>query len=354
MGSKRKRQAPEASVPPPPAKKSKKSSAPVETVEESTTIEPIPFVENPKGDDLKFEVQLYDLLSSEDATERHAAALAIISGLFGGEGIEVVAGEEEFKGVSAATLQKHLERRLCRGLASGRKGARLGFSIVLTEVLAQLFGGEGDGKYEELGFEKVLGFLISKTKPEGDLSGQEGKDHHLGLLFGLQSFVRAKVLFGEQWGSRWTIILESFLQLAEKKSWIREECGWVIMEALDQMDQAQAEMTIQKLVDAKLATLPEGVGIWLKARSRFPDMRLPSKPWGSNGDPLQHLKTLGLALKESSNVGDGPTKQKGNWNPKLHFVWDVVLARYVQRAAEEDDSIKSDFRDFWKVAVDGK
>lgn len=199
-----------------------------------------------------------------------------------------------------------------------------------------------------------LGFLVAKTKPEGDLSGQEEKDHYLGLLFGLQSFVRAKILFGEEWEVRWSMILDSLLKLAEKKPWIREECGWVVVEALDQMEQVQAEMTIQKLVEAGLAASPEGVGIWLKARTRFPDMRLPNKPWGSNGDPLQHLKDLALALKESSKAGGGKAKQSGNWNPKLHFVWDVVLARYVQRAEEDDDSVKSDFRDFWKVTVDGK
>ena len=82
MGHKRKRRAQEAPVSAPPPKKSKKPTA------ESPKITPRPFAETPKGDDLKLEVQLYDLLSSEDAQERESAALAVIEGLFGGEGLK--------------------------------------------------------------------------------------------------------------------------------------------------------------------------------------------------------------------------------------------------------------------------
>lgn len=351
MGNKRKCQALEASHSTPAPKKSRKSHGHVEA-HATSTVEPVSFLENPKGADLKHEVELYELLGSEDAAERQDAALAIVSGLFGGEYVHN--GQSE--SVSAATLWRHLERRLFRGLASGRKGARLGFSIVLAEVLSRMFGTEAeqDGKYKELTFEKVMGLLISKTKPEGDLSGQEVKDHSLGLLFGLESLVKARILFVDEWEDRWSAVLDSLFKLVEKKSWVREQCGWVIMEALDQMAQEHAEMTIQKLVEANLAASPEGVGIWLKAMERFPDMRLPSKPWGSDGDPLRHLKDLALALKESSNAGNGQVKQSGSWNPKLHFVWDLVLREYVHRADEKDESAHTDFDLFWKVIVDGK
>lgn len=339
MGSKRKRSAQDNVTTAPATKKQQKASdtAASKAVVPPIAIESLPFVDNPKGEDLKREVKLYELLSSEDIEERLAAANAIISGLTGGDGVEEV------------VLQRHLERRLFRGLASGRKAARLGFSIVLTEILGQLFGADNlaEKKYQNLTFDKVLGILVEKTKPNGDLSGQEEKDHALGLLFGLQSFVKAKILLSGH--ADWNAILEKLLQLSKKKSWIREECGYVILEAVTQMSQSQAESTLQTLYEAGMGLTPEGAGIWLTARKRFPGMKFPAKPWGHKGNPLDHTSSLAKALKESSsNEDEGEqTKQTGNWNPKLHWAWDIVLSHY---ATEK----RSEFESFWKIVVDGQ
>ncbi|KAG0650698.1 rDNA transcriptional regulator pol5 [Hyphodiscus hymeniophilus] len=343
MGSKRKRSAQDASTAAPVPKKQQKSAD--KTLSKASTPPPLdtsPFLDNPKGADLKREVQLYELLGSEDTAERLNAAGAIIAGLLDGDGVE------------ESTLQRHLERRLFRGLASGRKGSRLGFSIVLAEILGQLFGTNtlSATKYTGLTFEKVLGFLIAKTKPDGDLSGQEERDHALGLLFGLQSFVRANILFGRN--ETWNIILTKFLDLAKKKPWIREECGWVIVEALAQMNQKEAEFTLNKLQEEGLGQSPEGVGIWLTARNAFPDMKFPNKPWGQSGNPLEHLKPLAKALKESSSNSEKNSqqaKQTGTWNAQLHFAWNIVLAQYAQGLKDKTDGI-SNFENFWKVAVD--
>lgn len=355
MGGKHKRQAQDAPAGAPAAKKqakeakkdtnkkeTKKSAAAAakKAAIEAEPLPILPFLDNAKGPELKREVQLYDQLSSEDAGERLAAADAVVSGLLMGEG------------ASESTMQRHLERRLFRGLASGRKGARLGFSIVLTEVLGQMFGKED--KYPGLGFDKVLEILKLKTKPEGDLSGQEEKDHALGLLFGLQSFVRAKILFsgGEK---RWEVVFDSLMYLCGKKPWLREEVGWVVVEALAQMSQSQAETTLQRLFEAGLAASPEGVGIWIAARRQFPDMKFPPKPWGSSGNPLEHLKSLGKALKESSSAeAEGQAKQAGSWNPQLHFVWGMIVDQYVAGARSGDEDVADEFEKFWKVAVDGK
>lgn len=347
MGQKRKRSAQDGTVAVPIPKKQQKTNpkaekAPIKVNSEPIPLDTSPFVDDPKGADLKREVRLYDLLSSEDDSERLNAAIAVVSGLLDGDGVE------------ESTLQRHLERRLFRGLASGRKAARLGFSVALTEILAQLYGTKdsADQKYPGLTFDKVLGFLVAKTKPDGDLSGQEEKDHYLGLLFGLESFVGAKILFEDD--QRWNTVLGKLLELAKKKPWIREQCGWAIMKALPQTSQAQAEYTLTELHDAGLALSPEGVGIWLAARSRFPDMKFPNKPWGQSGNPLEHLKSLAKALKESSSKDETQqAKQTGNWNAKLHFVWEVVLAEYAGAAKIKTHNIKSDFENFWKVAVDG-
>jgi DNA polymerase phi len=350
MGGKRKLHVRDAPIEPPAAKKHQGTST-LNTVTvarpRSQDLPPTPFLEKPQGQELKREVQLYEQLSSDDITERIEAGDSVVSGLFGGDG------------VSEAVLQRHLERRLIRGLASGRKAARLGFSVVLTEILHQLFGEKmlSSKQYPGLTLEKVLEILIAKTKPLGDLSGQEERDHAFGLLFGLQSFVRAKILFrtGEE---RWAKPLEMLLQLAVKKPWMREECGWIIVEALQQMEQTHAEDTVRKLYDIGLALTPEGVGVWLAARKQFPGMNFPDKPWGENGNPLEHIKALSRVLKESRSAEDDAeipqAKQAGHWNPKLHFVWHMVTDLFIEGTSTGDTKLHAQFESFWKVAVDGK
>ncbi len=348
MGRNRKRKAQEASPATPAPKKQQKDSQPATRIARTSKTPPAAFVEEPKGAELKREVQIYEQLSSQDETERLEAADAVVSGLLGGSG------------ASEALLTRHLERRLFRGLASGRKAARLGFSVVLTEMLSQLFGEKELSRLRCTGltFERVLDILKAKTKPEGDLSGQEERDHAFGLLFGLQCFVRAKILFiGEE--ERWQAVFDGLIQLAKKKPWMRKECGWVIVEALEQMEQIQAEHTLKKLFEAGLAASPEGVGIWLTARRKFPKMKFPSKPWGQNGNPLEHLSSLAKVLKESSSAADKQNgegaQQTGNWHPQLHFAWDIVLHECVGSIiAGPHDSSAVHFADFWQIAVDGR
>ncbi|KAI0998824.1 hypothetical protein K3495_g9372 [Podosphaera aphanis] len=320
----------------------------------SSTSKHPPFVEKPTGDELKREVALYEKLASEDESERLDAADAIVSGLIGGNE------------TTESTLLRHLERRLFRGLASGRKGARLGYSVVLTEILSQLFkpGDNPSGeKYNNLQFDKIFLLLKIKTKPEGDLNGQEVKDHALGFLFGLQCFVRARILLLDS--ERWKLVLQEIFGLARKKPWIKEECGWMIVEALEQMDQDQAKLTLQSLYDEGFSKSPEGVGIWIVARKKFPPIIFESLPkvWGQSANPLEHLKSLAKVLKESSEPDKSAQNSKetqhnqqknqtGNWNAKLHFTWNIILEQFAARFEEVDNHCEDNFQKFWKVVVD--
>jgi hypothetical protein len=66
--------------------------------------------------------QHFEKLASDDGDARLAASTAILSGL---------------EDATSPDIEKALER-LLKGLASGRKSARLGFSITLTEVARPL------------------------------------------------------------------------------------------------------------------------------------------------------------------------------------------------------------------------
>ncbi|KAK2057488.1 DNA polymerase phi [Colletotrichum caudatum] len=317
------------------------------------------FVENSVGKDRLREAKLYDLLSSENETDRLEAASAIISSLLDGEG------------VTEAVLQRHLDWRLFRGLASGRAASRLGYSVVLTEILSQLLGPPRNlsrDKYPGLTFDKVLGMLMERTHVGGNMPGQEERDLWFGQLFGLECFVRARVLFAPDEGpDRWNEVLRLLVKLGNKKVWLRPQCGWVVAQALTQLDRGRVEMVLQQLVELGWAKTPEGVGMWLVAFEQCPDL--------SNGNQSKHhhplssrnLGELAAILKESGQDdvekqqrqqqqqqqqqrrGGGFSKNKqANWTPQLHFVWDLIVRHFLRRGPEHVD----EFRAFWQRVVD--
>ncbi|KAM0564269.1 hypothetical protein ACHAPJ_000479 [Fusarium lateritium] len=344
MGSKRKRGAKEGSNgvqnPQKRTKNDSDSSAKAgQKTKSKPTFEKTPFVETPVGDERKREADLYNLLGSEDSNDRIEAADCIISSLLGGEV------------VSEAVMQRHLDRRLFRGLASGRNASRLGFSLVLTELLGQLFGEKAiaESNYEELTFDKVLQILTEKTQAIGNIPGQEERDHFFGQLFGIESFVRAGILFRDI--SRWNTVLDLLLKLASKKVWLRSQCGWIIVQSIEQMNKKQAESTLERVAEANLAKTPEGVAIWLVTLSRFPDLKV--KPWR---EPLskKSFGDLAAVLRESfqdfskDQNERGQKNKQASWNAQLHFVWDIILAHYVK----EGEAGATEFEQFWARVVD--
>lgn len=302
------------------------------------------FVENSAGADRLREAKLYELLGSEDIEDRVSAAEAIVSSLLGGEG------------VSEPVLQKHLDWRLFRGLASGRAGARLGYSLVISEILQQLFGDEalGESRYPGLTFEKVLEILQERTKPTGNITGQEERDCYFGQLFGLQCILRANVVRDD--ADRWSVVLQALIKLADKKVWLRPQCGWVIAQAISfgSLGQEAAHLTIDALKAAKWAKTPEGVAIWVVALDMYPD--LADEGIRNPLDP-RNASELPAILKES--VKDDPEEEEQNenvrlkqavWTHQLHFVWSSIIGHYI---ANGESNVK-EFAAFWKRTVDGR
>lgn len=346
MGGKRKRAPKEASHAEAQPSQKRTKNAP-ENAPNGTTkakkLDKSPFTEQLTVQERKRELELYELLGSEDGAERLQAADAIVSGLLGGGG------------VSEPVLSRHLNNRLFRGLASGRNASRLGFSLVLTEILGQLFGEKdlGSEKYPELTFDKVLGILIEKTQAGGNVPGQEERDRFFGQLFGIECFVRSGILFSDK--RRWLAMLDLVLGLGQKKSWLKSQCGFVIVQAMSQMKKKLAEKTLQKLADEGYAKTPEGVGIWIAALDRFPDMDVPAQPW-KNPLAAASLQALPPVLKDSGKEKTeqgGPKQKQGNWSAQLHFVWDLILAHYLKLAAKNEADAATEFKPFWNRVVDG-
>lgn len=105
-------------------------------------------------------VDTYEDLANENEEIRLRAAQNLVSRL------------SPENGPTSEQVEKALNR-LIRGLSSGRKAARIGFSIALTEILSQLLG---PNKETIPGFDitvgRVLEILKTQTHPGGSVSGQ--------------------------------------------------------------------------------------------------------------------------------------------------------------------------------------
>ncbi|KAL4877544.1 DNA polymerase phi-domain-containing protein, partial [Aspergillus karnatakaensis] len=298
-------------------------------------------------------VEIYEDLASENDEIRLKAAQALVSQFTPDKNPE----EEQIKKV----LQ-----RLFRGLCSSRKAARIGFSIALTEVVSQVFGVKAEGE-RELDLKGVLGIWESVTTATGGESGQEQRDHYFGRLFGAEAIIKSGVLFGSgKYIAEWTKVLELVFELAKKKPWIREECGWIVYRCIYDLSAQKAdgkfvEIALQHLCSNDLARTPEGVAIWLAAKERLSGISFPSKVW-KHDDPLdvKERNQLVKAMKESSNSeneGDGGAQPSGVWNSKLHFAWDAALNSLSSVPAKESSKSKGSasrlsFIDFWTEVVD--
>lgn len=150
------------------------------------------------------------------------------------------------------------------------------------------------------------------------------------------------------------------LELAQKKSWLREESGWVLLEALRILQSVPrgvvfAQSLINKVHDNGLTRCLEGVALWITARELFSELELPKNAF-PHDDPLNRnektrlIRTLkespsGAATKES---GDKEEAKPGPWASKLNFAWEIILSSSLKNEAK-----RVSFSSLWTVVVDG-
>lgn len=104
-------------------------------------------------------VEIYDDLANEHEDIRFKAAHALLT---------KISSEQE----NSPDQLAEIVRRLIRGLCSGRKAARVGFSIALTELLSQRWGQAGINGAENLQIRDLIDILTKQTEITGKVSGQ--------------------------------------------------------------------------------------------------------------------------------------------------------------------------------------
>ncbi|KAI7972424.1 hypothetical protein EIK77_008887 [Talaromyces pinophilus] len=261
-------------------------------------------------------------------------------------------------------------QRLFRGLCSGRKAARIGFSIALTEVLAQVFASKQFAAAEsvEVNVSEAVKIFASVTDPSGSEPGQERKDYYLGRLFGAEAIIKSHILF--QPGvplEEWSTVVGIIIDIGNAKPWLREESGWVLYRALHELatqkaDVKYCEKMIEIISSNGFVKSPEGVAMWLLVQDSFPDAKLPQDVWKYSNDPLDRhdRRTLAKIMKQVSEAED-QSAALGVWNSRLNFAWDAVLSRLADSKPEGKkekkdkkgkESTRITFDEFWTEVVD--
>ena len=310
-------------------------------------------------------VQIYENLASESEETRLETAKDLLTKL------PFLTGEERYK----------VLRRLFRGLCSGRKAARLGFSVALTEVLIQLARSSDRAVDKEnlaflmalegetvipSGLSTHVSLLFQIVYAEVNLL-QEQRDYYLGRVFGAEAIIKSGVLFAV--GSdvaQWEHAIQTICEIAKKKSKLREECGWVLHESIKLLlaqthGQEYTEILLRKLCVNGLEEMPEGLAIWITASESFPGLQKPKKVW-RHGDPLSRREINKVAnILTERYIQDGLDKNfsvtpKGGWNAKLHFAWHVVFTRLLELEPpdSEEKPKRFTFSEFWNEAVDSR
>lgn len=186
---------------------------------------------------------LFGKLASADATERLDASTQLVGSV--SHEVDSTAAEDD------EDLQYSL-KRLIRGLASSRESARLGFSVALTEVGHLVPKSPPPSSHPKLQLLQrsntvsptlVLELLFGFAAIPANVKPAEERDLLFARLFGISALFRSGIVFrsppadeaddGSDEGLQaWTEATTELGQLLQKKAWLRESVGWVLLEAV--------------------------------------------------------------------------------------------------------------------------
>ncbi|KAK1049613.1 DNA-directed DNA polymerase [Friedmanniomyces endolithicus] len=247
--------------------------------------------------------------------------------------------------------------RLVKGLCSGRKAARLGFSVALSEVLRLAFSQSKSLDAVDFTLAKVVEKCIHLTRPEGKVSRQEQREHLLGRRFAFQAILQSNIALREDVPDvDWELYVKAIMDLACHKDWLRTECSAMLYEYLDSGEGTKLTLTrVQGLLDAlrqaKLLKTAEGVALWLAISERWPEA-LPKGVWAKKSpmsvDEQNSLKKilLGRSEEEDEETTNVKPSQSGTRQSHPTFVWKALLNWLYQR------NVSHDFELFWHEIVE--
>jgi DNA polymerase phi len=271
------------------------------------------------------------------------------------QAVRIKAAGEVIRNLSAnSDLQvERIEKaiaRLIKGLCSGRKAARLGFSIALSEVLRLAL----DLKASGITLKSITAKVAEFTTAHVTAGGQERRDHLLGRRFAYQAVLQSGIGSNAAVSSQeWQEFVTAVMTLMCEKQWLRRECGAMLYEYLVGVGKGLPTDRLQIIVDGlhenSLWKTPEGVAIWLALTKSPTKVKLPKGIWHHN-DPLtaNERTVLSKVIQEIPIDDDqGGKAGSGSRQTAPSFAWPVVLGELYggSRSAK-------DFTQFWTQVVE--
>ncbi|KAJ1953055.1 DNA-directed DNA polymerase [Linderina pennispora] len=295
-------------------------------------------------------------LASLDESKRVAAAAQLITSLCEFQAAmpastEVAATEEDLGRICASDVVYAI-KRLIKGLASPRDGARQGFSLALTELLARV---------PCISSKVVLDLLWKHCAATSSMKGQEQRDMRFGRVFGIMALVQSGALARPASTTAADIkrIVVELTQIGAKKTYCREIC-YVTMASLVPVLAAHEDRDslIAQLVGIALnkgmVETPDELLLALRLRRAFPefDWHTAFPKWhGAHLLCRENMGKLASILSESSS--DNPALFS-SWHPQLHTVWDEILDLYFGQARGAERTHVAGFAQLWDAVVDGR
>ncbi|KAJ1886651.1 DNA-directed DNA polymerase, partial [Kickxella alabastrina] len=294
-------------------------------------------------------------LSSLDEKQRIDSATQLIAALVKFQNSmpqtdEMATNEEEMAKLCASDVAYAIPR-LIKGLASPRDGARQGFSIALSELLARI---------PCISVKLVLSLLWRFTEATNSMKGQEQRDMRFGRIFGLMALVQSGII--ERTGTTAVDIRKIVMELTaigSKKSYLREISYVTLTSMVPVLGKFEFKdelitMFVAVALDKGTIETPDELYLAMRLRREYPSYNwYTAFPHWQGKHMLSHKNVGKLAAILCETSTDNPALFS-TWHSQLHTVWTEIFDLYFnkERAQEVADMAVMDFEVVWDHVVE--
>lgn len=284
-------------------------------------------------------------LASLSSQEREASANKLVDLIVASQndGTESSRSAEMSPGHALAhcsPLMQYSVKRLCRGLGSGRAGARQGFSLALTLLLQES---------SCLTASDVMTVLESTLDAPVSLKGAELRDLLLGQVFGYAALIRS----GVDISNIASKLADALVNLLKRKVFLREAAADVLLSLLEPLDKKEMSRLLESAAELEdwLQTPAEDA----TAETLLVVLRLWKNLPEGNAIPLLSKDPMKFFTQEHLERVQPLLETTSNSNPRLHAVWPTVLEILIPNFGNFEKAQSppaSALEQFWNVCVE--
>ncbi|KAJ2809962.1 DNA-directed DNA polymerase [Coemansia furcata] len=295
-------------------------------------------------------------LASLDEAKRLEAATGLISALCKFQAEQRPSSQEQAQ--TEADLDRicasdvtYAVKRLIKGLASPRDGARQGYSIALSELLSRI---------DCISVKVVLDLLWKYTMATKSMKGQEQRDMRFGRIFGLMALLQSGIVARPGTTSvEIRKIVGELSAIGAKKSYLRE-IAYVTLASMVPMlggfgfRDELITMFVAVALDKGAIETPDELHLAMKLRRSYPEYDWHSAFPQWQGKHMFAEKNVGKLVSILCETSEENTALFSSWHPQLHIVWDEVFDLYYnkERVAEVVEGKVMEFETLWDTVVE--